>query len=93
MSIPKYEAMLKTAIDDYMVMNGLCTDYRCHFGTGHHYVGLAVSDLPADYDPELGLMQDGPEYRLKPVLYAYLNPDGTVRIEETEFTNKYLYKE
>ena len=91
MSKTKNYGVLKSAIEDFLEFNQLNTDYRSSFAWNPQSMVLAVFDPPADYIPNSGLLQDGPEYRAKPVLYAYMNPDGTVRVEETEFTQKYLY--
>jgi len=50
-----------------------------------------VFDLPPGYEPfENGGINDSPECRAKPVLIARLLPDGSVTVEETEHTAKYL---
>ena len=91
MGIPRNWERLKSSILEYLDDKELKTEFETVFGGGINDMYFAIFDPPADYDPCLGLLQDGPEYRGKPVLWAYMNPDGTVRVEETEFTEKYLY--
>ena len=89
MSVPKNWEILKQAIEKYMFDNKYTTEYEASFSGGLDFGVLAVSDPPADFNPSLGLLQDGPEYRLKPIFVAYLMPDGTIDVRETEFTQRY----
>lgn len=93
MSKPKNEDALRQAIKDYINAHDLRTAYRTTFAIGLSDIVFGVFDPPADYDPSLGLMQDGPEYRAKPVLIARMDKNGLITVEQTEHTMKYLVRQ
>ena len=82
--------MMAQAIKNYISEKDLFTEYETVTGLGDDWSYYGVFDMPDDYDPKLGLMQDGPEYRPKPVLIARIGRDGYAYVEETEYTDKYM---
>ena len=90
MSAPDTYDLFRTAITEYAKDKGLHTVYQTSFHYNADYGSLGVFDPPADCDPSLGLLQDGPEYWAKPVLIARLDKTGKVFVETTEYTAKYL---
>ena len=87
MSKNKYDDNLISAIKKYIKINAMQTSYRTTFGYGIKRVRFGV------FDPPDNRMLDSPEYRAKPVLVAYMNPDGSISVEETEYTDKYMKRE
>jgi hypothetical protein len=97
MSVPKHRDVLFKAIDEYIAANGLMTDLEAHHGISFHGKGrlpsgsFAVWDPPPGGWPEPGSPgSDGPESRGKLVLIAHFQPDGSITVEETEHTDKYM---
>ncbi|MDR3122115.1 MAG: hypothetical protein LBU58_12410 [Clostridiales bacterium] len=96
MSIPKHKEPLYKAIDQYIAEHELQTDFETIRGLGGGrnilpYADYAVFDPPPGARPEPGTPgSDGPEYRGKLVLIARLQPDGSITVEETEHTDKYM---
>lgn len=89
MKLMQYE-ILRQAIRDYISEKELFSEYETVSGGNSESVYLGVFDLPDNYDSSLGLINDGPEYRAKPVLIARMGIDGYAYVEETEYTHKYL---
>jgi hypothetical protein len=85
-----YENLFRNAFKEYLRENALITDYPTSFGCNKEEAHYGIFDLPADYVHGLGLLQDGPEYRAKPVLTAYIGSDGYAYVEETEYTDIYM---
>jgi hypothetical protein len=91
MSVNVRQAALETAIRAHRQKFRLTADYDGVMGGNAEwaYWGLFVNP---DARPELGLYQDGPEYRAKPVLIASYREDGSIQVEETEDAKKYLHR-
>jgi len=87
----KCRELFRQAFFKYMFDNQLSTDYETSMGWNNEEAHYGVFDMPPGYVPFAdGAMHCNPEYRAKPVLYARMNGDGSVSVEETEYTDKYM---
>jgi hypothetical protein len=85
-----YGSLFRNAFKKYIRENSLTTDYPTSFGCNDEEAHYGIFDLPPDYVHGLRLLQDGPEYRAKPVLTARIGSDGHAYVEETEYTDIYM---